>query len=99
MSCAAFPRPSSATAAPWFRQPYNGEFWFRLGNHYWVRGMPEKAEQAFLLAAACPHGADGSHEAEIELRRLPDMQSVSKPAPGTNPLTSPPETQAPETLP
>ncbi len=25
------------------KRPYNGEFWFRLGNHCWVRGMLEKA--------------------------------------------------------
>jgi O-antigen ligase len=79
-------------------QPYNGEFWFRLGNHYWVRGMPEKAEQAFLLSAACPHGSEGSQESEAELRQLPEMEGVPLPAPGNNPLTSPAE-MPPQTLP
>ena len=79
-------------------QPYNGEFWFRLGNHYWVRGMLQKAEEAFLLSANCPHGSAGSHEAEVDLRQLPEMEGVPQPAPGTNPLTTPPEAP-PQTLP
>jgi O-antigen ligase len=81
------------------QQPYNGEFWFRLGNHYWVRGMPEKAEQAYLLSAACPHGADGSQQAEAQLRQLPEMQGLPLPPPGTNPLSSPPENPTPPALP
>jgi O-antigen ligase len=72
-------------------QPFNGEFWFRLGNHYWVRGMLQKAEEAFLLSERCPHGAYGAHDAETELRQLPEMQNVPLPAVGTNPLTDEPE--------
>jgi O-antigen ligase len=79
-------------------QPYNGEFWFRLGNHYWVRGMLAKAEQAFLLASNCPHGGGDAAGAEIELRQSPEMEGIPTPAPGTNPLTSAPEAPPP-TLP
>ena len=31
-------------------QPYNGQFWYWLGNHYWQRGMLDKAEQAYTCA-------------------------------------------------
>jgi O-antigen ligase len=79
-------------------QPYNGEFWFRLGNHYWVRGMLEKAEEAFLLASHCPHGGGDAPGAEQQLRQLPQMEGVPLPVPGTNPLTTPPEAP-PQTLP
>ncbi|HEX4139790.1 MAG TPA: O-antigen ligase family protein [Candidatus Methylacidiphilales bacterium] len=72
-------------------QPYNGEFWFRLGNHYWVRGMLAKAEEAFLISAHCPHGATGAREAEDQLRQLPEMEGVPPPAPGANPLITAPE--------
>jgi O-antigen ligase len=80
-------------------QPYNGQFWYRLGNHYWARGMLEKAEQAYLLSATSPHGFDGGADAEFHLRHSPEMQGVPRPAPGTNPLTSPSNSEAPETLP
>ncbi len=80
-------------------QPYNGQFWYRLGNHFWARGMLEKAEQAYLRSSSCPHGRDSSGEAESELRQLPQMQGVPLPAPGTNPLTSPAESEMPETVP
>jgi tetratricopeptide (TPR) repeat protein len=79
-------------------EPFNGEFWFRLGNHYWVRGMLQKAEEAFLLSQACPHGGGPSFSAETQLRQLPEMDGIPVPAPGTNPLTSPAETPA-ETVP
>jgi O-antigen ligase len=72
-------------------QPYNGEFWYRLGNHYWVRGMLEKAEESFILAVHCPHGGGDAGGSEAELRQLPQMESVPAPAPGANPLTEPPE--------
>jgi O-antigen ligase len=80
-------------------QRYNGEFWYRLGNHYFIRGMLEKAEQAYLIAASCPHGGGPSVEAEAALRQLPEMQDVPEPAPGTNPLSSAPEAPPPATLP
>jgi O-antigen ligase len=79
-------------------QPYNGEFWYRLGNHYWVRGMLGKAEEAFILAVHCPHGGGEAGASEEQLRQLPQMQDVPAPAPGTNPLTTAPEAP-PQTLP
>ena len=79
-------------------QLYNGEFWYRLGNHYWVRGMLDKAEEAFLIADRCPHGGGDARGSEMELRQLPQMEGVPAPVPGTNPLTAPPEAPA-QTLP
>jgi len=67
-------------------QPYNGQFWNVLGNHYWQRAMLEKAEQAYLLAAQCPHGFEGSKDAAKELRWILNQKGVPPPAPGTNPL-------------
>jgi tetratricopeptide (TPR) repeat protein len=79
-------------------QPFNGEFWFRLGNHYWVRGMLQKAEEAFLISGACPHGGGPSYGAEAQLRQLPEMDGIPRPAVGANPLTTPSETPS-ETVP
>lgn len=83
-------------------QPYDGQFWFWLGNHYWQRGLPIKAEQAYLLSEKCPHGFEASFEAEKELRQLRAMQDVPAPAPGTNPLLptpTPPQPVEPPTTP
>jgi O-antigen ligase len=80
-------------------QPYNGQFWYRLGNHFWDRSMWAKAEEAYLVAAKCPHGGTDSIQAEKELRQLPEMQDVPWPAPGTNPLSTPSATEEPSTLP
>jgi len=76
-------------------QPYNGQFWYWLGNHYWQRGMLAKAEQAYLQSEQSPHGSEGSAEAEQELRALPEMQDIPVPAPGVNPLEPQPETTEP----
>jgi tetratricopeptide (TPR) repeat protein len=67
-------------------EPYNGEFWYWLGNHYWQRGMLPKAEEAYLIAQKCPHGGDASVQAEEDLRALPDMQDIPLPPPDANPL-------------
>ena len=80
-------------------QPYNGQFWNVLGNHFWQRGMLVKAEQAYLLAAKCPHGFEGSAEAAQELRKLLDARDVPAPAPGTNPLDVPADVPEPPTTP
>ena len=80
-------------------QPYNGQFWYRLGNHFWGRSMWTKAEEAYLMAMSCPHGTGDSAQAESELRQLPEMDGVPKPAPGTNPLAPEPESEQPATLP
>jgi hypothetical protein len=76
-------------------QPYNGQFWYRLGNHYWQCGMFKKAEEAFLLSEHCPFGFEESGEAEQELRQLPELEDVPLPPPGTNPLTTPDLPDAP----
>ena len=79
-------------------QPYNGQFWNVLGNHYWQRGMLEKAEQAYLLAMKCPHGFEGSAQAAGELRILLAQKGVPPPEPGANPLqVRPPAEEAPTT--
>jgi O-antigen ligase len=68
------------------RQPYNGQFWFWLGNHYWQRGMLDKAKEAYLQAKNCPHGMEGSEEAIKELQALPGGQSVPLPSEDANPV-------------
>lgn len=80
-------------------QPYNGQFWYWLGNHYWERGMLIRAEMAYLKSESCPHGDGGTVDAERQLRDLPEMDGVPLPAPGANPLTAPPETEEPAPTP
>lgn len=80
-------------------EPYNGQFWYWLGNHYWQRGLLIKAEQAYLLGAKCPHGSEDNIKAEQELRATPRMQGVPLPVPGTNPLMPPPPVVEPPTTP
>lgn len=80
-------------------QPYNGQFWYQLGNHFWQRGMLDKAEQAYLMASQCPHGKEGSDAAIKELRALPEMQDIPVPASGTNPVQPKPEVEEPATTP
>jgi hypothetical protein len=67
-------------------QPYDGHFWFRLGNHFWQAGMLEKAEQAYLMGLRCPHGAEDNAEPEAQLRPYLEAQGIPLPAPGTDPL-------------
>jgi len=77
-------------------QPYNGQFWYWLGNHYWQRGMLDKAEQAYLRAAKCPHGKEGSLDAINELRALPgreNVQDVSAPLEDSSLPQQPPAEQ------
>ncbi len=81
------------------QQPYEGQFWFRLGNHFWERGLLSKAEEAYLVSERCPHGGGEGRRAEDELRRLPEMQDVPKPPPGANPLDETMEAKPPEVLP
>ena len=80
-------------------EPYNGQFWYRLGNHYWDRSMWAKAEEAYLMSESCPHGTEGSAEAEAELRQLPEMEGVPMPAKGVNPLSEPTAAQEPFAMP
>jgi hypothetical protein len=55
--------------------------------------MLEKAEQAYLLAAACPNGFEGSRQAADEVRELLDARGIPPPLPGTNPLEAHPEAE------
>jgi len=80
-------------------EPYNGQFWYRLGNHFWGRSMWTKAEEAYLMSINCPHGAGESGQAEAELRRLPEMDGVPMPDKGANPLNVPTGGEEPSTLP
>ena len=57
MSCGRYPEAFFCYAQAVTAQPYNGQFWYWLGNHYGARGMLEKAEEAYfgqsiLLTAA-----------------------------------------------
>jgi hypothetical protein len=82
-------------------QPYNGQFWYWLGNHYWQRGMLDKAQQAYVKASKCPHGNEGSMEAIQELRALPGVQNNPEPAADINPVesTTPPTQDHEPTVP
>lgn len=80
-------------------QPYNGQFWYRLGNHFWDRGMWVKAEEAYMMSISCPHGGEDAGQAEADLRQLPELEGVPKPTPGTNPLTAPESAEEPSTVP
>jgi len=74
-------------------RPYDGQFWYHLGNHYWQRGMLIKAEQSYLLSVQCPHGSEKSGPAETELRRILDALGIPAAKKGVNPLEVPPETE------
>jgi O-antigen ligase len=67
-------------------QPYDGHFWFRLGNHFWQVGLLEKAEQAYEMGLRCPHGAEENAEPEQEIRPYLAAQGIPLPEPGTDPL-------------
>jgi len=71
-------------------QPYNGEFWYWLGNHFWQRGMLAKAEQAYLRSQKCPHGGEASIQAEQEIRSLPSMEDIPMASPDADPLAPQP---------
>jgi O-antigen ligase len=51
-------------------QPYNGQFWYWLGNHYAESGMADKAEQAYAQAEQYAHNAEENAEAEKQLGTL-----------------------------
>jgi O-antigen ligase len=72
-------------------QPYDGQFWFRLGNHFWERGLLEKAEQAYYMGMSCPHGAKDNVAAAKEIRDYLAARGVPPPQPGTDPLKPAPE--------
>jgi O-antigen ligase len=67
-------------------QPYDGQFWFRLGNHFWETGMLEKAEQAYQMGLHCPNGSEENVEPLHEIRGYLEAQGIPMPPVGTNPL-------------
>jgi O-antigen ligase len=69
-------------------QPYDGQFWFRIGNHFWETGMLEKAEQAYRMGLRCPNGAEENVGPANEVRGYLKAQGVPLPPEGTNPLKS-----------
>ena len=79
-------------------QPYDGQFWFRLGNHFWETGLLEKAEQAYRMGLACPHGAEENVQPAQEIRGYLEAQGIPAPAPGTDPLKPQPPVE-PVTVP
>ena len=79
-------------------QPYDGQFWFRLGNHFWETGMLDKAEQAYRMGLACPHGAEENVQPAQEIRGYLEAQGIPVPAPGTDPLKPQPAVE-PATVP
>jgi hypothetical protein len=87
-----YPEAYFCYAAALANQPYDGQFWFRLGNHFWERGLLQKAEQAYQMGLRCPHGAEDNVAAAKDIRDYLAAQGVPLPSPGTNPL-------APETAP
>jgi O-antigen ligase len=76
-------------------QPYNGQFWYWLGNDYWDRGMTDKAQEAYERAAQCPHGNEGSEEAIQELHAVPGTQDLPSSDSGVNPGAQPEPTVNP----
>jgi len=80
-------------------EPYNGQFWYRLGNHFWGRSMWAQAEEAYLKSMSCPHGGGESAQAEQELRQLPEMDGVPMPEKGKSPLSTSAELEEPSTVP
>jgi O-antigen ligase len=67
-------------------QPYDGQFWFRLGNHFWETGLLQKAEQAYQMGLYCPNGAEENVEPAKEVRGYLEAQGIPQPPVGTNPL-------------
>ena len=77
-------------------QPYDGQFWFRLGNHFWECGLLEKAEQAYLMGLKCPNGAEENAAPSQQIRGYLAAQGIPLPPPGTDPLKPPaPEEETP----
>jgi O-antigen ligase len=67
-------------------QPYDGQFWFRLGNHFWETGLLQQAEQAYQMGLHCPHGAKENIEPAQEIRGYLEAQGIPLPPVGTDPL-------------
>jgi O-antigen ligase len=67
-------------------QPYDGQFWYRLGNHFWETGLLEKAEQAYQMGLRCPNGSEENVEPAKEIRDYLAAQGIPLPPAGTDPL-------------
>jgi O-antigen ligase len=74
-------------------QPYDGQFWYRLGNHYWAVGLLEKAEQAYQMGLHCPNGSQENEKPAGALRDYLAAQGIPPSPDGTDPLQSGPETE------
>jgi tetratricopeptide (TPR) repeat protein len=94
-----YPEAYFCYAAALEKQPYDGQFWYRLGNHFWERGLLEKAEQAYQMGLKCPNGSDENIEPAKEIRGYLAAQGIALPAPGTDPLKPAPPRPEPATIP
>ncbi len=65
-----YPEASTHYQAAVAAQPYNGQFWFWLGNHDAKAGLTDQAEKAYAKSERCPFGGEGSAEAAEQLRAL-----------------------------
>jgi hypothetical protein len=81
-----YPEAYFCYAAALAKQPYDGQFWFRLGNHFWECGQLEKAEQAYQMGVRCPNGAAENVAAAAEIRGYLAARGVPLPETGTDPL-------------
>jgi O-antigen ligase len=74
-------------------QPYDGQFWYRLGNHFWEIGLLEKAAQAYQMGLHCPNGSEENEKPAAALRDYLAAQGIPPSPVGTDPLQSGPETE------
>ena len=81
-----YPEAYICYAAALRNQPYNGRFWYGLGNLFWDNGRLEKAEQAYQMGLHCPHGREENDQPARELRAYLATQGVPPPPEGANPL-------------
>jgi O-antigen ligase len=70
-------------------QPYNGQFWFWLGNHYAVIGDAKEAAQAYAHMEYCFHPVEWKVQADKALQTLSNSGGVS-PSASLPPPASPP---------
>jgi hypothetical protein len=80
-------------------QPYNGQFWNALGDHFRHRGLWLEAEESYLIAARCPHGGEGDADKAAKVQTILDAQEIAPPIPGTSPFLPQPERSETPTTP
>jgi tetratricopeptide (TPR) repeat protein len=66
-------------------QPHNGQFWSALGTHFLRRGMFDKAKEAFLTAAKCPHGEKGAADSAARVEAVLKQGDLLAPPPAAAP--------------